>query len=376
MNQEATSLDWTRSRSHTLSGVQYLETYEDSFVGDGGNSAQRLGGNASDQLASARASSVAAAYRRLANASENSLGGSIVNEEPDPDDSGFNTHEEDDSMYSIEEENLDIWSPNEAERKTSYEPDPDDHSGNHNKLEPDPDDSLGGETLESEFYPEFTGSKTIFRQDFNNTGPTQLLPPPETNLMLRTSKLHEEPDPDESQDMEILDSRIQTSKNIEEPDPDDLAEKRNGLEYGNIMRPDLDDSESEAIRDQARLNKVYKEPDPDESQADGVVLTEPDPDDNLMHPLGVSRMQAYEPDPDDQELQRIQDPVTVICSRLQKAIEMLQVEVTPMEATAVLQTLFKIIRYTCQITDFFHLSLLNFYFLVGRHRNTGCLLPV
>lgn len=368
LNQEATSLDWTRSRSHTLSGVQYLETYEDSFVGDSGNSAQRLGGNASDQLASARASSVAAAYGRLANASENSLGGSIVNEEPDPDDSGFNTREEGDSMYSIEEENLDIWSPNEAERKTAYEPDPDDHSGNHNMLEPDPDDSLGGETLESEFYPEFTGSKTIFRQDFNNTGPTQLLPPPETNLMLRTSKLHEEPDPDESQEMEIvdsgiqtsknieepdadesqemeiLDSRIQTNKNIEEPDPDDTAEKQNGLEYGKNMGLDLDDyPENETIRDQACLNKAYKEPDPDESQANGV-LAEPDPDDNLVHPLGISRMQTYEPDPDDQELQRIQDPVTVVCSRLQRAIEMLRVEVTPMEAAAVLQTLFKIIR--------------------------------
>ncbi|XP_075670514.1 uncharacterized protein LOC142640340 [Castanea sativa] len=368
LNQEAASLDWTRLRSHTLSGIQYSETYEDSFVGDSSNSAQKLGGNTSDQLANARASSVAAAYRRLANASENSLGGSIVYEEPDPDDSGFNTREEDDSIYSIEEENLDIWSPNEAERKTAYEPDPDDHSGNHNKLEPDPDDSLGGEALESEFYPEFTGSKTIFQQDFNNTGPTQLLPPPETNLMLRTSKLHEEPDfdesqemeildsriqisknieepdPDESQEMEILDSRIQTNKNIEEPDPDDPAEKQNGLEYGNIMGLDLDDyPENETIRDQACLNKAYKEPDPDETQANGV-LAEPDPDDNLVHPLGISRMQTYEPDPDDQELQRIQDPVTVVCSRLQKAIEMLQVEVTPMEAAAVLQTLFKIIR--------------------------------
>ncbi|KAK7823098.1 ubiquitin and wlm domain-containing metalloprotease [Quercus suber] len=368
LNQEAASLDWTRSRSHTLSAVQYSETYENSFVGDSSNSAQKLGGNTSDQLASARASSVAAAYRRLANASENSLGGSIVNEEPDPDDSGFNTREEDDSMYSIEEENLDIWSTNEAERKTAYEPDPDDHSGNHNKLEPDPDDSLGGETLESEFYPEFTGSRTIFRQDFNNAGPTQLLPPPETNMMLRTSKLHEEPDPDESQEMEIvdsgtqtsknieepdpdesqkmeiLDSRIQTNKNIEEPDPDDMAEKQNGLEYGNIMGLDLDDyPENETIRDQACLNKAYKEPDPDESQPNGV-LAEPDPDDNLVHPLGISRMQTYEPDPDDQELQRIQDPVTVVCSRLQKAIEMLRVEVTPMEAAAVLQTLFKIIR--------------------------------
>ena len=345
-------------------------------MGDSSNIAQKLGGNTSDQLASARASSVAAAYRRLVYASENSLGGFEGDEEPDPDDSVFNTHEEAGSMYSIKEENLDIWSPNQAEKKTNYEP--------------DPDDSQGGETLGYEFYPEFTGSGTIFGQDFSKSGPTQLLPPTETNWTVRTSKLHEEPDPDESQEMEIvdsgiktsknieepdpdesqemeiLDSRIQTNKNIEEPDPDDTAEKQNGLEYGKIMGLDLDDyPENETIRDQACLNKAYKEPDPDESQANGV-LAEPDPDDNLVHPLGIPRMQTYEPDPDDQELQRIQDPVTVVCSRLQKAIEMLRVEVTPMEAAAVLQTLFKIIRYTCQIIDFIHPFFIEFFFFGGK----------
>jgi hypothetical protein len=119
--------------------------------------------------------------------------------------------------------------------------------------------------------------------------------------------------------MEILDSEIQTMKNIEELDPDD-------------------------------------------SQANGVVHPEPDPDDNLVHPLGVSRTQTYEPDPDDQELQRIHDPVTVVCRRLEKAIEMLRVEVTPVEATAVLQTLFKIIRYTCQING---LSFYSFFLFVS-----------
>lgn len=91
-------------------------------MGDGSNPhSHRMSG----QLASARASSVAAAYRRLANDYVNKLVESVVNEEPDPDDSGFNTHEEPASMDLIEQENLDIQYPNEAERKHVYEPDPD-----------------------------------------------------------------------------------------------------------------------------------------------------------------------------------------------------------------------------------------------------------
>ncbi|XP_059627422.1 uncharacterized protein LOC132290650 [Cornus florida] len=54
-------------------------------------------------------------------------------------------------------------------------------------------------------------------------------------------------------------------------------------------------------------------------------------------------MQTDELDPDDEELQRIQDPVTVFCSRLQKAIKMLRSEVYPLEAGTVLQFFLKII---------------------------------
>ena len=66
------------------------------------------------------------------------------------------------------------------------------------------------------------------------------------------------------------------------------------------------------------------------------------------------------PDPNDhmdesnnEELQRMEEPVATICSRLQKAIEMLRSEVTPAEATSALQTLFKIIRFVCHIHDIF-----------------------
>ncbi|CAK9134753.1 unnamed protein product [Ilex paraguariensis] len=79
--------------------------------------------------------------------------------------------------------------------------------------------------------------------------------------------------------------------------------------------------------------------------------SEPDPDDDMVAPQGISGRQDVEPDPDDQELQRIQDPVAVVCGRLQKAIEMLRSEVHPSEAATVLQTLFKIIRNVIEHPD-------------------------
>ncbi|XP_018849955.2 uncharacterized protein LOC109012658 isoform X2 [Juglans regia] len=409
LNQEAASLDWTRSRSRTLNGVRYSGHYEDDdYIGDSSNTPQKLGGSTLDQLANARASSVAAAYRRLSNASVNTWGGSVASEEPDPDDSGLNTHGLPASMDSMENENFNtnIQSPNEAQIKPVSEPDSDNLSGDQNKLEPNPCDSQYGETMDSEFYPEFTGNRTVFGQGFSNYVPIPPLLPSETNRKLGATKLHEEPDPDKNQEMEILDTGIQTRKDIDEPDPDDSQangavqtepdpDDKLGHAFGvsrmQTYEPDPDDSQAngavqtepdpddklghafgvsrmqtyEPDPDDSQANGAVQtepdpddklghafgvsrmqtyEPDPDDSQANGAVQTEPDPDDKLGHAFGVSRMQTYEPDPDDQELQRIQDPVTFLCSRLKKAIEMLQVEVTPLEATAVLQTLSKIIR--------------------------------
>ncbi|XP_031262033.1 uncharacterized protein LOC116120231 isoform X2 [Pistacia vera] len=249
LNQEAASLDWTKSRGHSLSGVRYSDQYEDNlFAGDIRNASHKLGGNVSEQLVSARASSVAAAYRRLVNVSANSFEVSEVCEESD-------------HMDLVEKEN---------------------------KIEPDPDDSLDGV-------------------------------------------------------MEV-ESILQPRKTMGEPDPDDSEAKGRISGYTNIARPNYGHSLANKTReDQGNMN-AYREPDPDDTQANGIVQGEPDPDDTLVHAHCISSMKIDEPDPDAQELRRIQDPVTVVCSRLQKMIELLQAEVNPLEATTVLQTLFKIIR--------------------------------
>ncbi|KAF9669577.1 hypothetical protein SADUNF_Sadunf14G0122000 [Salix dunnii] len=310
LNQEAASLDWTKSRGHTLSGDNHqLQYSKDFYVSDTISSSVKLGGNVSNQLASARASSVAAAYHRLADASSNSSGAINVHEEPDPDDSIFNMGKEPDAKVQVEKRNADIENPHESQWKPHHQPDPDEHQFNQNRNEPDPDDSQGNHDE---------------AMDILNGG-------------ICPDKTIDEPDPDDSQGnrhvaMDILNGGTFPDKTIDEPDPDDSL----------VI---------ESSEDQLHLKKAYKEPDPDESETNQVVQAEPDPDDDLAASHEVSRMQIDEPDPDDEELRRIQDPVTVICSRLQKAAETLRAELKSTEATAALQTLFKIIRNVIEHPD-------------------------
>ncbi|XP_052734676.1 uncharacterized protein LOC108319791 isoform X3 [Vigna angularis] len=142
LNQEASSLDWTRSASHTLSGVRNTSTYEDNIIADKSSIPQKLGGNRTDQLISARESSVAAAHHRLANVSPNKLGGSELNQELDP---GYSSHSlsenKSDCMISASKEIEDIEMAVTDNKEYRGEPDPDDHIINGMNHEPDPDDS-------------------------------------------------------------------------------------------------------------------------------------------------------------------------------------------------------------------------------------------
>ncbi|KAH9793491.1 WLM domain-containing protein [Citrus sinensis] len=337
LNQEAVALDWTKSRGHTLSGVRHTSHHEDDlFVGDSRSFSQKLGGNISDQLASARASSVAAAYRRLANASANSLGVSEVHEEPDPDDSGLIMLGESHHTVSAAKGSLDIESPSRDQWK-GHEPDPDDDSGYENKLEPDPDDSQDGEPLEPENYSDPEMVQQVSPKKLAATNPYEE-PDPDDSETAWKSGVVVEPESLCSQLMEV-DDTVQLRRTSAEPDPDD-SEAELKIKIVN-----------DTTEDQGHLYKAQREPDPDELLANEVVQQEPDPDDNLVQLQEISSMKIDEPDPDDQELRSIQDTVTVVCSRLQKAIEMLRAEVSPLESTTVLQTLFKIIRNVIEHPD-------------------------
>lgn len=242
LNKEAESLDWTKSRGHTLNGAKVTKDFdeEDFFdeIGDE-NFAQRLGGNQYDHLGNARESSVAAAYRRLSHTSD--VGASKLRDEPDPDD-----------FVDVRDENKQPILP-EA------------HSDSRSEFEPDPDDSI-----EDASTPE------------HHSG----------SLEIASGVAHPA-----------------------EPDPDDLETRTSIAEVENM------EISNDTVISDGNLNRP-----PGETNADETTI------------------EVDKPDPDDMEIQRIQDSVTIVSNRLKKAIYALKTGASPGEATNVLQMLLKIVR--------------------------------
>ncbi|XP_014523686.1 uncharacterized protein LOC106779980 isoform X2 [Vigna radiata var. radiata] len=277
LNQEASSLDWTRSASHTLSGVRNTSTYEDDIIADKSSIPQKLGGNRTDQLISARESSVAAAYHRLANVSPNKLGGSELNQELDP---GYSSHslseKKSDCMISASKEIKDIEMAVTNNKEYRGEPDPDDHIINGMNHEPDPDDSHHGKVVD---YDVSSG--------------------------IADRKISEQPN--DFGVRQVLYSETSTGNMV--------------ASYTYISNQDTSEASTESI----------------------APIIETVPNDVVPTPE-LSTLQTNEPDPDDQEFQRINDTSTAVCNRLLKAVEMLRREVSAMQATSILHTLLKIIR--------------------------------
>lgn len=130
-----------------MSRVRNTATYEEDIIADNSSIPHKLGGNRTDQLISARESSVVAAYNRLANVSPNKLGGFELNQELDP---GYSSHslseEKSDCVISASNGIEDIEMAITDKKEHRGEPDPDDHIIN-GKYEPDPDDSHHGKLL-------------------------------------------------------------------------------------------------------------------------------------------------------------------------------------------------------------------------------------
>ncbi|CAA7016075.1 unnamed protein product [Microthlaspi erraticum] len=249
LNKEAESLDWTKSRGHTLSGTRTTNEYdeEEDFFDEQERVSQRLGGNQSDNLGNARESSVAAAYRRLSHTSENNDAGiSKLSQEPDPDDL------------------VDVCVDSSS------------------KCEPDPDDT----TEENKSAPEHHSGSIDIVSDDDNAHPAE---------------------------------------DDDEPDPDDSETHRS---IGEVENMEISD-------DTVMADGNLKSPPADETMQASLDLN------NLVVTGRETIMEVDEPDPDDQEIQRIQDPVTIISNRLKKAINALETE---SEATNVLQMLLKIVR--------------------------------
>ncbi|MED6170886.1 hypothetical protein PIB30_035464 [Stylosanthes scabra] len=115
-----------------------------------------------------------------------------------------------------------------------------------------------------------------------------------------------------------------------EPDPDDHTFK------GMKQEPDPDDAGHEALHNQTSDMYLSREPDPDDSEY-------------CLKSVNASQdMQIDEPDPNEQEIQRTNGPVNAVCNHLQKALEILRGEATPMQTASTVQTLLKIVSYVIE----------------------------
>ncbi|KAJ1255049.1 hypothetical protein BS78_K295800 [Paspalum vaginatum] len=324
LNEEAASMDWTKSRGHMLSGRKIFDSYEDEFVLEpeitvGGH---KLGGESSS-LASARALSGAAAYQRFLNAS--AMGSQV-------------------SGTEIE------YSPDDV---------PQDFVQGIVKVERDPDDAVHVDSAAGT--SESLGSRSLAGQHTIGYSEPD---PDDTGNQSSVGCL--EPDPDDSSNVNILNQELRfDGRHYSEPDPDDAANE-NFLESGNKMEvdseltnnitvlkyePDPDDSSNATVNQELAIDgKGGEEPDCDDANC-RAGLKSVNETEGLTEQSRNSMVLKFEPDPDDHvgdsnsnELQRIEEPVAALCSRLQKSIEMLRLQATAAEADSAIQTLFKIIK--------------------------------
>ncbi|BBN11846.1 DNA-dependent metalloprotease WSS1 [Marchantia polymorpha subsp. ruderalis] len=309
LNREAITLDWTKSRGQTWSGVKFEE--EDAVDGGGVHKTggRRLGGSVEQaRYMDPRAAAAAAALRRFADnvTTGTAVGGSSrltsskeplvsevqpVRHEPDPDDM------DGELVVVIGEGSLAKREPVPdlmeiiPEHPARTEPEPDDDTDiPRNSAKPDPDDEVEmvprGDEPDPDDDDEMAakgGEPHALHQDGKVARSAEPDPDGDDELMSEGA----EPDPDD---------RVEKLMGAAEPDPDYHVEKLSrpnepdGDRKEKLVRsaePDPDD----------RSERLAKEDEPDPDDDDEMMTkgAEPDPDDHEE-----KLVRAAEPDPDDQ----------------------------------------------------------------------------
>jgi len=148
-----------------------------------------------------------------------------------------------------------------------------------------------------------------------------------------------ESDPADSSNAIVNQELVIDGKHGEEPDPDpDDTACQDVLKSGNG---------TERITEQSVNSTVLK--------------SEPDPDDHVV-------------DSNSNELQRIEESVAALCSRLQKSIETLRLQATPADAESAIQTLFKIIKNVIEHPNDIKYKRLRKVYLVVLISHYSCIL--
>lgn len=325
MNEEATSLDWSKSRSHTLSGRKVSNHYEDDVdhLLEATDVGHKLGGG-SNLFSTARLSSVAAAFDRYISSGTSSLSEFQARNESAQVDAVKDTFDNEDN-----DERFKYVGDNQTSSKTTMI---DEDGGNYpngyigssmsclsdnggddsredeikNIDEPDSDKPLISRHMESLVMPKTNGS-TIKQSQISDL--IKMEPETDDYAVARLSN----------------DVDFHSGIRSGEPDPDNEAE---------MISPELVSGVKQDLMSSFDM---------------GLVKAESDLDVHMR-------------DSDSIELQRIEQPVAAICARIQESIKLLRSELTPHTAASVLQTLSKIIRLSCHPSNM-NLVLISIYFL-------------
>lgn len=289
--------------------------------------------------------------------------------EPDPDDFLGHSMVGPDRNGCLEIDAMEEPDPDDClEANAMAEHDLADHRKSKLLAEPDPDDCVKGENMAE---PDKSETKAEPNPDDQMKSETMTEPDPDDLLK---SEITAEPDPDDHMQNETMaepdpDDHLK-NEIIAEPDPDDHMKSETMAEL------DLDDHwhrETIVYRDPdyCQESKTAAEPDPDDCQQGHTnsipkTIVEPDPDDSAnsnLHENSVIRMHHGNTDStptmafgsgtktiessllsDSADLKIIEESTSAICLRLQESIQRLKNQLSPLEFSSVIRTLFTILR--------------------------------
>ncbi|CAN6478137.1 unnamed protein product [Victoria cruziana] len=349
LNQEAISLDWTKSRSRMLMGNKNLRAYEMEFH-QTTPKVYKLGGASSDKLADARTSSVQAAYGRFLSAPintlENQLSGGSTTARVETDVCGSVSEKPNFPKFipgMVHDPDLkddDLRSLNNDDKR---EGEPDGCWGNLVDLkdgEPDPDDSVT------------KAVEVVFRRSAKGQNIFSEEPDPDDCLEKKCCADKKSAPENGSVHHRTANTLVQNAAS--EPDPDDSAtviHDEQDHECVSLTKVAACISHNHAVDSwnaKCPIEEIgMDEPDPDdlpEQETTNSSCMEIDEQDKLKECRTLHIDDHLTKLNEDPEIKRIQDPVSVVCTRLDRAIKTLRSETSATEAVSILQTLLKIVR--------------------------------
>lgn len=306
LNEESTSLDWSKSRSHTLSGRKVSNHYQDDVhqLLEAADVGHKLGGWP-NLFSTARASSVAAAFDRYITSGTSNLSEFQVRDESAQVDAvkdAFDSKHDDERLKYVRDNQN---SESDLDNALMFENKVDNLMHDEDD-DNDPDGCMGtSKSCEIDDGGDGFHEKEILSIDESCS---------DKPLISRHMESLVVPEP---KDSAITQNQMNDLMNME-PEPDDYAVSRlsNDVDFHSGIRSE--------------------EPDPDNEA-------------ELVSPDCASDCQMR--DSDNTELQRIAEPAAAICARIEESIKFLRSELTPQMAASVLQTLSKIIRNIIEHPD-------------------------